>query len=465
MPLPPLEERFKLMAYCDDVKPSVTSMAEFFTIDKACSLFEKSSGCKLHRDPSSGKCKFLPLGRWRGLLEQEDIPLNYMVLTDSLDMVGVELKATWAQTKKANGDIIQTRVSNTINSWKSGKFMDISSRPWSLNSYALSKVWFRCHTVDLRVSDINSVTSKVKSWLFQDQLEKPEEMVLHRPISMGGFGLHNVRIKALATLIRTFMETAANPKFLHNLFHTVLYRVNVLNDDSIPVPHLPPYYPATFFNVIRQAKQNTPMNVTTMSTAEWYRLLVEQEITMHQPINSPMEYITCRSELASPDTDWESSWRRARLKGLGAEATSFLWKLLHRLLPTEERIARILPNSSNNCKLCATPTNADLHHCFFQCVSTVEVGSVLLSMVRLYDPAVTPQKLLRLEFQCEPDEEMPLVWMLSHSLLYMWGIRLGGKTVNRTLTRAVLESKISILRETRFSNEHDMIKSIVEQNL
>ena len=161
--------------------------------------------------------------------------------------------------------------------------MDISSRPRSLNSYALSKVWFRCHSVDLRVSDINSVTSKVKSWLFQDQLEKPEEMVLHRPISMGGFG-----IKALASLIRTFMETAVNPKFLHNLFHTILYRVNVLNDDSIPVPHLPPYYPATFFNVIRQAKQNTPLNVATMSTAEWYRLLVEQEITMYQPINSPI---------------------------------------------------------------------------------------------------------------------------------------------------------------------------------
>ena len=170
--LSPLEERFKLLAYYDDVKPSVTSMAEFITINTACTLFEKSSGCKLHRDPTSGKCKFLPLGRWRGLLEQEDIPLNYMVLTDSLDMVGVELKATWAQTKKVNGDIIQTRVTNTVNSWKSGKFMDMTSRPWSINSYALSKVWFKCHSVDLRVTDINSITSKVKRWLFQDQLEK-----------------------------------------------------------------------------------------------------------------------------------------------------------------------------------------------------------------------------------------------------------------------------------------------------
>ena len=89
----------------------------------------------------------------------------------------------------------------------------------------------------------------------------------------------------------------------------------------------------------------------------------------------------------------------------------------------------------------------------------------MLSMFRVHDPAATPQKLLRLEFQCNADDEMPLVWVLSHTLLYMWSTRLGGKIVNRVLTRAVLESKISILRETRFSNEHEIIKEIVEQNL
>ena len=55
MPLPPLQEHFKLMAYCDDLKPSISCMAEFKIIDEACSYFEKSSGCLLHRDPASGK--------------------------------------------------------------------------------------------------------------------------------------------------------------------------------------------------------------------------------------------------------------------------------------------------------------------------------------------------------------------------------------------------------------------------
>ena len=439
-------------------------MAEFLTVDST--LFEQSSGCKLHRDPASGKCKFLALGMWRGILEQEDIPLNYRVLSDSLEMVVVELKATWSQTRKANGDIIQSRVNNTINPWKSGKFMDLTCRPWSLNTYALTKVWFRCHTVDLRVADILSVTSKVKSWLFQDQLEKPAVMVLYRPIQMGGLGLHSVKTKALATLIRTFMETAVNPSFTHNLFHTLLYRVYVLDDDYIvPPTPLPPYYSADFFNTIRKVKEGTPLNVAIMSTAQWYRVLVEQDITMVEPENSPMEYIKTRPELASPSTDWETSWRRARLKGLGSEATSFLWKLLHLLLPTEQRLSRILPNSSELCKLCPTPTTADLPHCLFQCVSTREVGGWLLSLVREHDPSVTAINLLKLEFESDDSSEMPLVWILAQTLLYMWGVRASGKTVSLVVTRARLESKISLLRETRYRNEQIKMQEIFELNM
>ena len=44
------------------------------------------------------------------------------------------------------------------------------------------------------------------------------------------------------------------------------------------------------------------------------------------------------------------------------------------------------------------------------------VGTLLLSMVRLHDPAVTPQKLLRLEFNCDEEDELHLFWVLSH----MW---------------------------------------------
>ena len=135
---------------------------------------------KLHRDPSVGKVKFLPLGRWRGTLCQEDLPHQYVQLSDHLDFVGVELRATYQQTRKVNGDQLQSRVKNTVGPWKAGRFMPLTLRPFSANNYALSKVWFKCSSINLRNQDIDAINSLVKSWLYQDCLEKPRELVLYR---------------------------------------------------------------------------------------------------------------------------------------------------------------------------------------------------------------------------------------------------------------------------------------------
>ena len=52
-PLPDIEERYKVIGYADDVKPAVTSMAEFKLVDSAMAFFEGASDCRLHRDPAN----------------------------------------------------------------------------------------------------------------------------------------------------------------------------------------------------------------------------------------------------------------------------------------------------------------------------------------------------------------------------------------------------------------------------
>ena len=172
--LPEVKEVYKVIGYIDDIKPAITSMNEFRLVDFGSSLFEAASGCILHRDPLSGKVKFLPLGRWKGILQQEDLPVRYIVLSEHLDMVGVQLKSTYTQTRKVNCDTLLDKVSNIIGPWKGGKFMPLTMRPSSLNTFCLSKLWFRCSSVDLRAGDHKKITSEVKSWLFADQLEYPE---------------------------------------------------------------------------------------------------------------------------------------------------------------------------------------------------------------------------------------------------------------------------------------------------
>ena len=103
-------------------------------------------------------------------MRQEDIPLPYLKLTDSQDFLGCKLYASHQATRSENGKILVKKIQDQINHWKSGKFLSFTSRPWSINSYCLSKIWYRSAVIDLKISDVEKITSAIKSWLYQDML-------------------------------------------------------------------------------------------------------------------------------------------------------------------------------------------------------------------------------------------------------------------------------------------------------
>ena len=88
---------------------------------------------------------------------------------------------------------------------------------------------------------------------------------------------------------------------------------------------------------------------------------------------------------------------------------------------------------------------------------------MLLSAVKLYHLNVCPTSLLQLEFEADGANEMPLVWVTGQVLLYMWGIRASGKVVDLFVTRSVLESRVNLLRDTRFRNETTIIQGIFDK--
>ena len=383
-----------------------------------------------------------------------------MILSDHLDMVGVQLRATWIQTRKANCDIVQQRVTTTVNSWKAGKFMPLVLRPWSVNSYVMSKVWFRCGSVDLRAADITSINSSIKSWIYADLLERPSEAAMCRPASHGGLEVASVKFKALAVLIRTFLETAAIPKFRHSLLHSTMFRYHVLQDCSVPDPGFLPYYPAAFFQKIKQVHLDTPLNVLSMSTSQWVRLLTEEGLTMETTVTR--QYIPCRSELSSPTTDWDLSWRLCRLNGLGSELSSFNFKLLHGLLVTKQRIHQFTPATAAVCSHCVDQVEEDLQHALIHCNYNDGAGQSLLSVVQTHSPDVTAASLLRLELINLPeDHELPMVTLISALLLAVWDKRLAKSRISLYDIRATFEARCQLLRETRFRNQADNMKDLI----
>ena len=461
-----LEQRYRLIAYADDVKPSITSMAEFILVDNGCMMLEKASGVKLHRNPAVGKVKFLALGKWQGVLQQEHIPFNYIKLSDHLDFLGVELRSTYTQTRKANGDQLQTRIRNTIGPWKAGRFMPLTMRPYSANTYALSKVWFKCYCINLRVQDIDFINSQVKSWIYQDCLEKPSELVLYRNSTHGGLGLINVKIRALALLIRSFLETAINPLYQRSIYHEALFKYYVLGECLSNPPLLPPYYDISFFNIIKYYLQNCNLNVEKMTVKQWYiKLLKDQVLMTAATADNLPTFKLCRIEALHPDIDWTMSWKYARMPGLSSESTSFLFRLMHHLLPVRTRIARMgveIQGVRQICPLCQEHIE-DLVHAFFTCSYSCTVGLAILGYVQKVVEGISPQSALCLQLggDLHEDAQLAVISILAIGLKFIWDARCERKVVSLHKTRAEIEANIEILRRTRFTNAGELMLAMI----
>jgi hypothetical protein len=307
--------------------------------------------------------------------------------------------------------------------------------------------------------DITAINTQAKGWLYADMLEKPEEVAMFRQPKDGGLGLYHVQQRALANQINCFLETACNPNFRRNLFHQSLFNYYILGED-IQKSDIPPYFKGEFLPVIRRL-HDSPLSLARISVKEIYRFLVE-EVTMtgEAQVLRPL-----RIESASPSIPWDRTWLLARQHMLGPDICSFLFKLLHQILPTAVRVGRILPNQSPICSRCQTNTPETLEHAFFACPDSLASSQVLLQGLRKFIPNLSTTNLLNLNFDINEEQHFPLVWSTAVFLFSIWNFRVEKKRVELFKIRAEMEAKCRLLRESRLTATSNMLSQIFENTL
>ena len=157
----------------------------------------------------------------------------------------------------------------------------------------------------------------------------------------------------------------------------------------------------------------------------------------------------------------KTKWPRLRSKGLSSDQTTILFKLLHQLLPTQDRLNRIT-NEPGICKKCKNSPE-DLYHAFFSCPSSRTVADLLLSWVHIAVPGLEFPSLLRLDFGTALDEvdQLATLCLISTGLHYMWQARAEKKVLTQYKMRAELEAMITILRKTRYIASADKIFEMI----
>ena len=156
--------------------------------------------------------------------------------------------------------------------------------------------------------------------------------------------------------------------------------------------------------------------------------------------------------------------RLAILKGLSADDHTFLWKMLHNLLPTQERLHRMKFKTAPtpDCTQCDRAEPDQLHHALVTCPQNNEVADWLMQSLHHHIPALSPEQLVVLHLgDLENSLELPLVWLIVQVLSSIWKSRLEKKKPQLRRTRAELEAGIAIMRKTRFQNSCTLLETII----
>ena len=192
-----------------------------------------------------------------------------------------------------------------------------------------------------------------------------------------------------------------------------------------------------------------------MTSKEWYNFILRSELEEVGP-DGEYKLVPCRVELQAPAHDWTRSWSMARMKGLTSSSMTFLWKLLHQLLPTRERQNRILQDGTgSNCQTCRTGELDTLAHALALCNGSNHIFQWLKTGIERFSSETTVEKVLKLDItitQPLPFNELPIIWFISEVLRNLWETRAAGKPCRLENIRASVIAECEILRMSKYGD-------------
>jgi hypothetical protein len=203
-----------------------------------------------------------------------------------------------------------------------------------------------------------------------------------------------------------------------------------------------------------------------MTIGQWTSALTQSVTHSPATLDAPAALLPVRAEREAPAVDWPRTWRRARLPGLPGDLADFLFRVLHGLLPTQDRVAERGGNRGDRepgvCRCCQPDTPDSLLHTVFGCPFTAPAAAALLACLRAAVPGLRPEDLLSLNMDLQKEEELPVTTLIATSLKAIWESCRDQRPLSPSRLRAVLQARAHTLSRTqRFQPAGDRLRLLL----
>ena len=264
-------------------------------------------------------------------------------------------------------------------------------------------------------------------------------------------------------LIKSFLETAINDKFSRNLYHKALFKWHVLQDRTFEDPGSPPYYPPAFFSLIRQISMEGTHNLSSMTSSQLYKILLGINITTEFSDLGAREKRQMKPEKLYPEVDWKDHWNILKTKGISSNQRSFIFKILHNILPTKSRLFRMNLSDSPLCPLCVHGETEDLVHSLLLCDYNSVINDWIIAVLFDLDPSLvlcefSSIDIMLFNLQTEPEKRLPIVFFLASVFFIIWQKRQSRKPILLTEVTSSLKAEVSIWKESKYNSAAELIE-------
>ena len=428
----PMAKRTCIIGYVDDLNPVITKVEEFDICHSYLILFERASGCKFHRDPSSQKCKITPLGEWKKWLNQETVPLPFLLVSDHLEILGVKIFENWSKTRQTAGNELKQKIKCIRDAWRGGRFYDFLIRPHVVNTYLFSNIWHKASAINLLCGDMDKIQSEGNDFVFADCYLRPEKPVNYIEKREGGLQIQHVRSKAMALFIKNLLEESFT-----NIYLDAVVRKYCLDEEVFPVPVRPHYLDKRLITTLKLVLGST----YRATTKDIYHALMRNELSIDGDFKLRIESIY-------DDFSLGNILEFTHSKFIPLSVRSHMWKIVHRIEHSDIEEAKV-KLISPSCKYCGEQ-DIDRVHLYFQCERVISVGKIFLKVLRIFDPQYTFEEVL--DFKGK-EEHPQLYWFIALTLFYIDK----NKRCSSELYRAFLWSELETLKMSKHVNDEMLL--------
>ena len=155
--------------------------------------------------------------------------------------------------------------------------------------------------------------------------------------------------------------------------------------------------------------------------------------------------------------------RVLRTRGIPSNVSSTMWKAIHNIPPTKDRldkISNVQSEDKGKCRLCPQIMD-NTFHSLTQCQNSWLAAKFLLKIIQfLHQPAIM-YDILYLQCDTKNVLDLPISWLASTGLHLIWRNKAGnGITPKTMLSELLVRNKV--LFNSRYSWEHSRIQAALK---